>query len=149
MGMQVGKKKGRFVAEINITPFVDVMLVLLIIFMVTTPMMQEGIDIDLPQTREVDTLPTETQNLVLSIKRDGSIYIDTYQVNFNEISTRLAALVESENKAVYLQADKDVAFDLVVRVMGEIKSAGISDIGIVARRSEINLDENETIEGTN
>ncbi len=142
MGMQLGQK-GRLVAEINITPFVDVMLVLLIIFMVTTPMMQEGIDIDLPQTREVDALPTETQNLILSVRRDGAIYIDTYQVNFNEIQERLEALVEGENRPVYLQADKEVAFDLVVRVMGEIKSAGISNIGIVARRSDSTADTSD------
>lgn len=133
MSSQLGKK-GRFVSDINITPFVDVMLVLLIIFMVTAPMMQEGIDIDLPQTKEVDTLPTGTENLVLSIRRDGTIYIDTYQVPFEEVQTRLDALITNKERPVYLQADKDIAFDLVVRVMGEIKSAGISNIGIVALR---------------
>ncbi len=135
MGAQLGSK-GRFVSEINITPFVDVMLVLLIIFMVTAPMMQEGIDINLPQTKEVDTLPTETENLVVSIRRDGIIYIDTYQVPYNEVQSRLMALVENKDRPVYLQADKDVAFDLVVRVMGEIKSAGIANIGIIALRDE-------------
>ncbi len=135
MGAQLGSK-GRFVSEINITPFVDVMLVLLIIFMVTAPMMQEGIDINLPQTKEVDSLPTETENLVVSIRRDGVIYIDTYQVPYNEVQSRLLALVENKDRPVYLQADKDVAFDLVVRVMGEIKSAGIANIGIIALRDE-------------
>ncbi len=135
MGSQLGSK-GRFVSEINITPFVDVMLVLLIIFMVTAPMMQEGIDIDLPQTREVDTLPTETENLVLSIRRDGVIYIDTYQVEFEEVQPRLNALIENKERPVYLQADREVPFDLVVRVMGEIKAAGIANIGIIALRSE-------------
>ncbi len=135
MGAQLGSR-GRFVAEINITPFVDVMLVLLIIFMVTAPMMQEGIDIQLPQTKEVDTLPTETENLVISITKEGSIYIDTYEVPFEEVQARLVALIETKDRPVYLQADKEIAFDLVVRVMGEIKAAGIANMGIVARRDE-------------
>ncbi len=133
MGAQLGKR-GQFVSEINITPFVDVMLVLLIIFMVTAPMMQEGIDIDLPQTKQVQTLPTDTQNLVISIRSDGVIYIDTYKVVFEELQQRLTALVEDTQKPVYLQADKNVAFELVVKVMGEIKAAGIDNIGIVALR---------------
>ncbi len=133
MGAQLGSK-GRFVSEINITPFVDVMLVLLIIFMVTAPMMQEGIEIDLPQTKEVDKLPTEVENLVLSIRKDGIIYIDTYQVPYEEIQSRLNSLVKDKNRPVYLQADKAISFELVMQVMGEIKSAGIEKIGIIATR---------------
>ena len=71
MGASVGKKG--FVSEINVTPFVDVMLVLLIIFMVTAPMMDQGLDVDLPQTKQVDTLPTDSDHLVLTINRDGTI----------------------------------------------------------------------------
>ncbi len=131
MGVQLGSK-GKFVSEINITPFVDVMLVLLIIFMVTVPMMQEGIELDLPQAKEVDELPAETDNLVISIRKDGTVYIDTYQVTINEVQTRLSALVTDPSRGVFLQADKDVAFEIVVAVMGEVKAAGIANIGIVA-----------------
>ncbi len=135
MGMQ-SNSRGRFVSEINITPFVDVMLVLLIIFMVTAPMMQEGIELELPETKEVDTLPTETENLVVSISKDGKIYIDTYEVIQEEFEVRLVALVEDKDRPVYLQADKEVPFELVVQIMGEIKSAGIEKIGIIALQEE-------------
>lgn len=136
MGMNTGNK-GRFVSEINITPFVDVMLVLLIIFMVTAPMMTEGLEIDLPQTAQVDTLPTDTDHLVLSIRRDGVIYIDTYQVPFEEVEERLNALVTDKERPLYLQADKEVSYGLVVGVMGKIKSAGIAKIGVVALQEDI------------
>ena len=76
MGSSVGGNKG-FVSEINVTPFVDVMLVLLIIFMVTAPMMTEGLDVDLPQTRAVETLPTESDNMILTVRKDGAIFLDS------------------------------------------------------------------------
>ena len=79
MGSSVGGNKG-FVSEINVTPFVDVMLVLLIIFMVTAPMMTEGLDVDLPQTRAVETLPTESDNMLLTVRKDGAIFLDSYEV---------------------------------------------------------------------
>ena len=87
MGASVGKKG--FVSEINVTPFVDVMLVLLIIFMVTAPMMDQGLDVDLPQTKQVDTLPTDSDHLVLTINRDGTMFLDKYEVRPDELETRL------------------------------------------------------------
>ncbi len=91
MGASVGKKG--FVSEINVTPFVDVMLVLLIIFMVTAPMMDQGLDVDLPQTKQVDTLPTDSEHLVLTINRDGTMFLDKYEVRPDELETRLGLLV--------------------------------------------------------
>lgn len=134
MAPVVSKSKKRLVSEINITPFVDVMLVLLIIFMVAAPMMQEGIELDLPQTREVDTMPTEVENLIVSIDKTSQIFIDTYKVPFEELEERINALNENKDRPVYLQADKEVSFELVIKVMGEIKSAGIEKIGIIALR---------------
>ena len=123
-------------AEINVTPFVDVMLVLLIIFMVTAPMLTQGVDVDLPRTRSVRTLPAGSDHLVLSVKKDGSIYLDEYNVNFEDLRQYLQNLVVAQHKQLYLRADKDVAYGIVVKVMGEIKSVGIEKLGIVAESSD-------------
>jgi len=122
MGSSVGGNKG-FVSEINVTPFVDVMLVLLIIFMVTAPMMTEGLDVDLPQTRAVETLPTESDNMILTVRKDGAIFLDSYEVGLDELQDKINLLVKQQNKQLFLQADKDVAYGLVVDVMGRIREA--------------------------
>lgn len=119
-------------AEINVTPFVDVMLVLLIIFMVTAPLMTQGVEVDLPQTRTVRSLPQDDEHLVLSISRDGEIFIDEYKVEFDELESHLANLVKKQNKMLFLRADREVPYGDVVKVMGEIKSAGIDRLGVVA-----------------
>ena len=133
MGASVGGKKG-FVSEINVTPFVDVMLVLLIIFMVTAPM--EGLDVDLPQTRAVETLPTESDNMILTIRKDGVIFLDSYEVGLDELQDKIDLLVKQQNKQLFLQADKDVAYGLVVDVMGRIREAGVDKLGVVALRED-------------
>lgn len=135
MGASVGGKGG-FVSEINVTPFVDVMLVLLIIFMVTSPMMSEGLDVDLPTTNYVENLPTEQENMVLTIRRDGAIYLDTYAVPLEELGDKLNLLVKEKDKQLFLQADKEVPYGLVVDVMGRIRGAGIEKLGVVAQREE-------------
>ncbi len=135
MGANIGNKGG-FVADINVTPFVDVMLVLLIIFMVAAPMMSEGIDVDLPQTKHVDVLPTEKDNLVLSVRKDGTIFIDSYQVDVLDLEAKLKELVVAKNRSLFLQADKDVPYGVVVDVMGQIKTAGVEKLGVVATRAD-------------
>lgn len=135
MGSSVGGKGG-FVSEINVTPFVDVMLVLLIIFMVTAPMMSEGLEVDLPTTSYVENLPTEQDNMVLSIKQDGTIYLDTYIVPLEELEVKLDLLVKQQNKQLFLRADKEVPYGLVVDVMGRIRGAGIEKLGVVAQRED-------------
>lgn len=135
MGSSVGGKGG-FVSEINVTPFVDVMLVLLIIFMVTAPMMSEGLDVDLPTTSYVENLPTEQDNMVMTIRKDGAIFLDTYAVPLEELDTKLVLLVKDQNKQLFLQADKEVPYGLVVDVMGRIRGAGIEKLGVVAQRGD-------------
>lgn len=134
MGASLGGKG--LVSEINVTPFVDVMLVLLIIFMVTAPMMTEGLDVDLPQTRAVDTLPTESDNMVLTVKKDGAIFLDQYEVAIDELQDKIDLLVKQQNKQLFLQADKEVPYGLVVDVMGRIREAGVDKLGVVALRDE-------------
>jgi biopolymer transport protein TolR len=127
------KTGGGFLNEINVTPFVDVMLVLLIIFMVTAPLMTQGVEVDLPATRTVKNLPRDAEHLVLSIKKDGSIFLDEYKVNEDELQDHLTRLVAAQKKQLFLRADEAVAYGTVVRVMGEIKAAGIDRLGIVAQ----------------
>ena len=136
MGASLGGKSS-FVSEINVTPFVDVMLVLLIIFMVTAPMMTEGLEVDLPQTRAVETLPLESENLILTIRRDGNMYLDSYPVSMDELQEKLDLLVKSQNKELLLQADKEIPYGVVVEVMGRVREAGIDKLGMVATREEI------------
>ena len=127
----MARKKG-FVSEINVTPFVDVMMVLLIIFMVTAPMMDSGLDVDLPQAKQVDNLPTDAEHLVLTVREDGALFLDTYEVKLEELETRLSMLVKDKNRALFLQADKAVPYGIVVDVMGRIKAAGIEKLGVIA-----------------
>ena len=134
--MAGGTNTDSFLAEINVTPFVDVMLVLLIIFMVTAPMLTQGVDVDLPQTKAVDTLPDDTEHLLLTIKADESIWLDEYQVDLEGLEDHLVRLVASQNKQLYLRADKTVPYGVVVRVMGEVRAAGIENLGIVALPAE-------------
>ncbi len=140
MGASLGKKG--FVAEINVTPFVDVMLVLLVIFMVTAPMMTEGLDVNLPQTKQVDVLSTDKEHLVLTVRRDGSVYLDQYPVPLEELESRLGVLVRDKGRALYMQADKDVPYGVVVDVMGRVRGAGIENLAMVATPPDEPLPKN-------
>ena len=135
MGANLGG--GKFVSEIIVTPFVDVMLVLLIIFMVATPMMTQGLEVDLPQTKQVETLPGEVDHMILTVRRDGKIFLDEYAVeDLADLGGYLERLVKAKNKSLFLQADKEVPYGLVVEVMGEIKAAGIENLGVMAEQPE-------------
>jgi len=132
MGASVGGNN-RFVSEINVTPFVDVMLVLLIIFMVATPMMSQGLEVDLPQTKQVEVLPTENDNMMLTVRHDGKIFLDEYEVQtMDDLEGYLQTLVKEKNKTLFLRADKEVPYGVVVDVMGRIKAVGIEKLGVVA-----------------
>ena len=124
------------VSEINVTPFVDVMLVLLIIFMVTAPMMTQGVDVELPETESVESLPTDNENMILSLQADGTIYLDEYKVPIEELETKVAVLVKEQTRQLFLKADKNVPYGTVMAIMGRIKAAGIERLGMVAETIE-------------
>ena len=126
-----GGKSRMMMSEINITPMVDVMLVLLIIFMVTTPMMQQGIDVELPETASSGTA-TSDEPFVLVIKKHDKIFVGDQLIPTAELRDRLTAIFETrKNKQVYLQADRAVDYGFVAETMAEIRAAGIFNIGLV------------------
>jgi len=121
--------RGRNVlSEINVTPFVDVMLVLLVIFMITAPLLQQGIDVNLPKAKGKDLPPEERITLV--IKKGGIIYMNDNPVSLSQMGHKLQA-ISKLNPNVFLKADKDVPYGFVVEVMGEIKEAGIEKLGMI------------------
>ena len=130
------RQVGMSMSEINVTPFVDVMLVLLVIFMVTAPMMQSGIGINLPQA-ETDSKPAE-EGLTLSVTKDQYIHIGENTYNINLLERRLTEyFLNRPKKIVYLQADGDLPFKVIVRIMDITKKAGIEVIGIITEPIEI------------
>ena len=120
----------RFLAEINIIPLVDVVLVLLIIFMVTAPMLYRGMDITLP-TSSSNTIKPE-ERIVLTIERDQKVYVDKDMVPLGLLESKLRSVKQRNVEvSVYLRADRDVAYGTVVQVMDEVKRAGIEKLGMV------------------
>ncbi|MEW5746906.1 MAG: ExbD/TolR family protein [Nitrospirota bacterium] len=121
-------KNRAVLSEINVTPLVDVMLVLLIIFMVTAPLLQQGVDVNLPKAKGKDLPPEERISIV--IKKGGALYMNDTPVSMNDLTKKLAA-ISKLNPNVYLKADQDVPYGLVVEVMGEVKEAGIEKLGMI------------------
>lgn len=135
MASSLGNGKG-FVSEINVTPFVDVMLVLLIIFMITAPLMTEGVDVDLPHAKSAATLPTDKDHIILTIRKNGTVYVDEYAVpDMENLEAQIKAVATDQKRQVFLQADKDVPYGVVVAVIGHIKAAGIDKLGMVAEQT--------------
>jgi biopolymer transport protein TolR len=129
--MSMGGNNDRLMSDINVTPLVDVMLVLLIIFMVTAPMMMQGVDVALPETTS-EPLAAEKEHLIVSIDPKGQIFINEFQVSLDVLSNKLSKILEGKpDKEAYLRADKNIPYGTVVRVMAEIKAAGIDKLGMV------------------
>ena len=118
-------------SEINVTPFVDVMLVLLIIFMVTAPMMQTGIEVDLPDTT-TQPLRIRDETLVLTIDKAGKYFLGRREIAAAELSAKLEAIFEGrDSKEIYLRADENVAYRYVVKALAAARQAGATKLGMV------------------
>lgn len=118
-------------SEINVTPLVDVMLVLLIMFMVTAPMMQQGIEVDLPKTATSGVAASQ-EPMVLVISADRKISIAKKNIPSAQLATRLKAIYQNrKDKALYIQADKKVDYGFVAETMAEIRAAGITSVGLI------------------
>jgi biopolymer transport protein TolR len=118
-------------AEINVTPLVDVMLVLLVIFMVTAPMMQQGVQVNLPKANTKAMTPQD-EAVVVSVDKNGKVFINKDQIPASDLRNRLTAMFASrEKKEVFLKADAGVPYGEVVRAMADIKGAGIERLGMV------------------
>jgi biopolymer transport protein TolR len=119
-------------SNINVTPFVDVMLVLLVIFMVTAPIIQQGVEVNLPQAKASPVLG-EAEPLIVTVTREGQVYLNDNEVTPAELRTKLQAIRNLDaQKPVYLRADRDVRYGSVIATIGEIKGAGIERLGMIA-----------------
>ena len=121
----------RPLSEINVTPFVDVMLVLLIIFMVTAPMMQQGVDVDLPKTT-TQNLRIKDEPLVLTVKRDGKYYLGRKEIPAADLGAKLEAIFEGlDRKELFLRADQRAQYGVVVKALAAAREAGATKLGMV------------------
>jgi biopolymer transport protein ExbD len=133
------KNKRKVVADINITPFTDVVLVLLIIFMITTPMLsQHSLKINLPKAQNAEQTE-ETKNIEISIDKDGLIYLDGLQLHFQYVEEAIqGALKKHPERAVVVKGDKDIKYDLVVQVIDKAKKAGATKFALALEKSTNN-----------
>lgn len=131
MGMSQQKSSRVVLSEINVTPFVDVMLVLLIIFMVTAPMMQQGLEVQLPET-ENSGVSTKEEPFILIITKDKRLKAGSADLSINNLKIKLKAIFATrKNKQLYIQADKRVEYGFVAEAMAQIRGAGIYNIGLI------------------
>lgn len=136
MAMGVGNKSHRStLTEINVTPLVDVMLVLLIIFMITAPMMQQELDVNLPVATGTPQIQSSTEEqIILTVNKQGSIYLDQTPYTIDTLRAKLQALYKTRrNKDIFLRADADVPYGRVVQVMDEVKKAGLLKVGMITQ----------------
>jgi len=135
--MQGSRSENRAMSDINVTPLVDVILVLLIIFMVTAPMMQQGIDVDLPQTTS-QPIEGQEERLVITINANREVFVNQEKVDPLLLRRRLERTAAAKlNKEVLLRADRSVPYGFVVQTMAEIKNAGIEKLGMVTEPFEV------------
>ena len=150
MGMQVepdvsggrGPSTGSVLSEINVTPFVDVMLVLLIIFMVTAPMLSQGLEMDLPRVKGETLIEDDQHPLVMEIDAEGRLYLNQHEFSLEEMEIKLPAIYhERSKKELFIRADGAVTWDYLAQVMAAARLAGIAKVGMVTEAEETDEEE--------
>jgi biopolymer transport protein TolR len=134
MAMSLPSRAGdrRMLSEINVTPLVDVTLVLLIIFMVTTPMLQRGTDVQLPKAELAE--PKEEERITLTLTREGRLFLNTQEIPRASLRDRLMAMTRNRERVVHFRGDSQVPYGLVIEVMDALKAAGIETVGMITER---------------
>ena len=132
MALKTNHSKNEPMSEINVTPFVDVMLVLLIIFMVTAPLLTVGVQVDLPESA-ADSLPDDQEPLTISINSKGEIYIQEHQVTYQKMVPKLLAIAKNRTDTrIYVRGDKNINNGRVLEVMGKLSCAGFSKVALIS-----------------
>ena len=129
-------KKNRVISQINVTPFVDVMLVLLIVFMITAPLLTVGVSVDLPKTK-ASQLNSKGDPIIISIKKNGELYIQEREIDALQLLPRLIAISSgNKNLRIYVRGDKNVPYGIVLSTIAKIKSSGFKKVALVAKLQE-------------
>jgi biopolymer transport protein TolR len=135
MAMDLGGAKGGYKADINVTPLVDVMLVLLIIMMLIAPLLQKGVDVNLPTASNVSEKPDTQQQIVLHVTADKRFFVMNKETPANDVVDRIKyALEEAKEKVVYLKADQDAPYQTVMEMMDKMREAQIENVGLITEQ---------------
>ena len=142
MSMDVGGAKGGPKSDINVTPLVDVMLVLLIIVMLIAPMLQKGVDVALPEAVNSGDKPDTADQTVVHIDANSKLYVNAIEVSESEAVARLQATLETKtDKIVYLKGDKDAPYSSIMKMMGALRAAQIESVGLITEKKGGNVTE--------
>ncbi|HLJ44226.1 MAG: protein TolR [Candidatus Binataceae bacterium] len=133
-------QRGQLASQINVTPLVDVMLVLLVIFMVTAPMIQQGVEVSVPRVR-ASALPGKEEQFVVSITRNDEVYLNDTKLGLDQLTEKLQAIaVARPDREVFVRADEQVSYGAVIKTMAAIKAAGIENVGMVTEMPQAGAD---------
>jgi biopolymer transport protein TolR len=139
MAFETGQR-GQFASQINVTPLVDVMLVLLVIFMVTAPMIQQGVEVSVPRVK-ASALPGKEEQFVVSITRNQEVYLNDTKLGLDQLTEKLQAIALARpDREVFVRADEEVPYGTVIRTMAAIKAAGIENVGMVTEMPQAGAD---------
>jgi biopolymer transport protein TolR len=133
-------QRGQFASQINVTPLVDVMLVLLVIFMVTAPMIQQGVEVSVPRVK-ASALPGKEEQFVVSITRNQDVYLNDTKLGLDQLTEKLQAIaIARPDREVFVRADEEVPYGTVIKTMAAIKAAGIENVGMVTEMPRAGTD---------